>query len=73
MHTKYRRSDLGKIGSAIRSPHAHQRRVGYSLRDGKLTITGVVESYYVKQMTQESLRDVEGVEEVDNQLHVNWD
>ncbi|HWC88728.1 MAG TPA: BON domain-containing protein [Pirellulales bacterium] len=37
-----------------------------------MTLQGIVRSFYQKQMAQESLRDVEGVSEIENQLEVQW-
>jgi osmotically-inducible protein OsmY len=33
---------------------------------------GVVSSYYQKQVAQEAIRRVEGVDEIDNRLEVCW-
>lgn len=40
--------------------------------DGRVTLKGVVSTYYQKQIAQELLRSVEGVREIVNQLEVNW-
>jgi osmotically-inducible protein OsmY len=39
-------------------------------RNGVLTLTGSVPSFYLKQLIQERLRDVRGVERIDNQVNV---
>ena len=41
-------------------------------KDGKLSLRGRLPSYYLKQMLQTILRDVRGVEEIDNQVAVDW-
>ncbi len=39
---------------------------------GCLTLRGQVNSYFAKQMAQETLRSIQGVVEIDNQLDVVW-
>lgn len=55
-----------------RHPHLHRRRVRIEQEPGRLVLRGVVGSFYEKQMAQESLRRVEGVERIDNELEVCW-
>ncbi len=38
---------------------------------GRVVLSGAVPSYFLKQMAQESLRSVEGVEEIQNELEVS--
>ncbi len=58
-----------------RSPHIgcrnHNLRI--ETEQGHVTLLGVVSSYYQKQMAQEALRRVDGVESIENHLEVNWD
>ena len=49
----------------------------FKLREGKaigvkVTLRGVVGTYYQKQMAQEVLRHVDGVFQITNELEVNW-
>ena len=37
-----------------------------------MVLRGVVSSYYQKQMVQETLRRLDGVGHIENQLEVNW-
>jgi osmotically-inducible protein OsmY len=37
-----------------------------------VVVRGTVETYYQKQMAQEIMRRVEGVQKIDNQLEVSW-
>lgn len=39
---------------------------------GRLLLEGRLPSYYLKQMLQTLLRDVEGVEQIDNQVTVDY-
>lgn len=41
-------------------------------RDGRLILEGRLPSYYLKQMLQTMLRDVEGVRQIDNRVAVDW-
>lgn len=46
------------------------RLVSCSFQKGVLTLRGHVSSFYLKQVAQELMRQVEGAEEVNNQLEV---
>ena len=39
---------------------------------GIVVLTGKVNSFFQKQMAQEAIRRVDGVEKIDNQLEVDW-
>jgi len=41
-------------------------------RQGRIILRGTVASYYQKQMAQETLRKIDGVEEIENHLQVHW-
>jgi len=49
-----------------------QARVRVQSRRGKVVLTGTVASYYDKQIAQESLRGLPGIETVQNLLNVHW-
>lgn len=55
-----------------RNPHLPGRNLRCETEAGRVTLRGVVGSYYQKQMAQELLRTIEGVRAIDNQLEVNW-
>lgn len=40
--------------------------------NGTLVLHGRVPSYYLKQILQTTLRDIEGVDQIDNQVQVVW-
>jgi osmotically-inducible protein OsmY len=62
-----------RIDSAIHgNPYLVGHTVRIEMRPGRVVLRGVVPSYYQKQIAQEVVRSVEGVERVDNQLQVNW-
>ncbi|HUY34793.1 MAG TPA: BON domain-containing protein [Pirellulales bacterium] len=52
------------------SPHVPHRNLRFETNRGQVTLHGVVRSYYQKQMAQEVLLGLEGVEHIENQLQV---
>jgi osmotically-inducible protein OsmY len=56
-----------------RSPHLARKRLKLAARQGRLTLEGTVDSSYQKQMAQEALRKIDGVETVENLLEVHWE
>ena len=55
-----------------RNSHLGRRRLRAASDNGRVRLEGTVASYFQKQIAQEAVRRVEGVEEVDNQLEVVW-
>ncbi len=55
-----------------RSPYLTNRNLRFETEQGRVTIRGVVSTYFQKQMAQEALRNVEGVAEITNELEVAW-
>jgi osmotically-inducible protein OsmY len=55
-----------------RSPYLSRRNLRFENSDGHVTIRGVVNTYYQKQMAQEVLRRIDGVSHVHNELEVAW-
>jgi len=54
------------------SPYVDQRKLRLEAHDGRVTLRGTVNTYYQKQMAQEALRSVAGIEEIENELEVSW-
>jgi osmotically-inducible protein OsmY len=54
------------------NPHLAGRRLRFETHEGRVVLHGVVSSYYQKQMAQESLRRLEGIQAIENQLQVDW-
>ncbi len=52
------------------NPYLPKRRVRVETHAGRVVLKGVVHSYFQKQMAQEVLRKIEGVEEISNELEV---
>ncbi len=62
-----------RISSALRhNPYLQARNLRFESREGHVTLHGRVSSWYQKQMAQESLMRVDGVDRVENQLEVCW-
>jgi osmotically-inducible protein OsmY len=62
-----------RVLSALeRNPHLSRRNLRFENNDGRITLRGVVASYYQKQLAQEVLRHVDGVFQISNELEVNW-
>lgn len=49
-----------------------KNNVDFQTHGNCVTLRGKVDSFYQKQMAQEALRRVDGVEEIENLLEVNW-
>jgi osmotically-inducible protein OsmY len=64
---------LDEVRSAVHAdPHLARRNLHFEHRDRRVTMRGTVESYYQKQLAQETLRRIDGVEEIENRLAVCW-
>ncbi len=54
------------------SPHLARKQFRLEARQGRIILRGTVASYYQKQMAQETLRKLDGVDEIENHLQVHW-
>lgn len=64
---------LQRIDSAIQtSPHLSGHHVFCQEESGIVVLHGRVRSFFQKQMAQEALRKLDGVEKVINELEVEW-
>ena len=52
--------------------HGRSQLIRITETDGRLVLEGRLPSYYLKQMLQTVLRDVVGVERIDNRVAVDW-
>jgi osmotically-inducible protein OsmY len=65
------RSLEDKVGSALQqNPHLMGRTLRCETHQGRVTLRGVVRTFYQKQMAQESVRRIDGVDEILNELEV---
>lgn len=62
-----------KVELALRrSPLASKRTMRADSRGGQVTLSGRVPTFYQKQLAQEIVRRIDGVDQVENQLEVSW-
>jgi osmotically-inducible protein OsmY len=62
---------MERVQSAIQSnPFVANRNLRFETREGRVILRGKVGSYFQKQMAQEALRRVDGVEAIENYLEV---
>ncbi len=54
------------------NPYLARRNLRFETEQGRVTLRGVVDTYFQKQMAQESIRNVDGVDEISNELEVTW-
>jgi osmotically-inducible protein OsmY len=60
-----------KVSTALsQNPYLSGRTLRFETEDGRVILRGEVQSYFQKQMAQESLRHVDGVDEIFNELEV---
>jgi osmotically-inducible protein OsmY len=53
-----------------RNPHLYGRTLRFETESGRVTLRGVVRTYFQKQMAQEVVRRIDGVDEICNELEV---
>ena len=53
-------------------PHVRAGDVVCLADQDRVLLQGHVPSYFAKQMVQETLRRLDGVQQIDNQLEVHW-
>jgi osmotically-inducible protein OsmY len=56
----------------LKQANVPERNLRFEASDGRVTLHGTVHSYYQKQMAQEALRRLEGVQTIDNKIEVSW-
>ena len=54
----------------IQNPHFNHRKMRLQMKRGHVVLRGEVASYFEKQMAQEALMVLDGVETIQNQLQV---
>lgn len=55
-----------------RNPRLARRNLRFETEQGCVTLRGVVRTYYEKQIAQETLRHIEGIDRICNELEVTW-
>lgn len=62
-----------RVDAAIQtSPYLAGQQLRFEAADGRVVLKGVVRSYFQKQMAQESLRRIDGIVCIENDLEVAW-
>jgi osmotically-inducible protein OsmY len=56
----------------VSNPHVPAPQVRVEAADGCVVLKGNVRSFFQKQMAQEAIRRIDGVQRIDNVLEVNW-
>lgn len=56
----------------VSSPFVPNRKVNVEADEGHVVLKGHVSSFFQKQMAQEAIRRVDGVQMIDNLLEVRW-
>jgi osmotically-inducible protein OsmY len=59
-------------GALRRSPYVSTNEMRVEESDGVVRLEGAVRSFFHKQMAQELIRRVDGVERIENCLQVKW-
>lgn len=59
-------------GLLSRSPYVAARDLRVEEAEGVVRLEGAVRSFFHKQMAQELIRRVDGVERIENRLQVQW-
>jgi osmotically-inducible protein OsmY len=62
-----------RVDQAIQTnPYINCRTLRFETEGSRVVLQGSVKSYFQKQMAQEAVRKVEGVEQIENCLEVLW-
>lgn len=56
----------------VSSPYVPTKKVDFEAERGHVVLRGHVNSFFQKQMAQEAILRVDGVEMIDNRLEVRW-
>lgn len=73
MQTDEQRTLEQRVDSAIsENPYLTGRKLRFETVDRKVVLKGRVGTYFQKQMAQEAVRTLDGVDTIDNQLEVTW-
>ncbi|MCA9185422.1 MAG: BON domain-containing protein [Pirellulaceae bacterium] len=61
------------VAAAIeKTPELARRHLRFETQDGHVTLRGSVATYFQKQVAQETIRRIDGVAAVSNELEVVW-
>ncbi len=54
------------------NPYIAPKTLRFETSEGRVTLRGRVGTYFQKQMAQEAIRRIDGVQEIANELEVCW-
>ena len=73
METTAQPALLDRVSDALdSSPFVPSGHIRFEADQGRVVLKGHVDSFFQKQMAQEALRRLDGVEKIENLLEVNW-
>ncbi len=53
-------------------PRLSKRNLRFEAEEGQVTLKGSVRSFFEKQIAQETLRRIDGVRQIHNEIEVSW-
>lgn len=56
----------------VHQPHLSVQRIWCDFEAGRLFLRGQVPSFYFKQLAQEAVSDLDGVDQIVNEIEVLW-
>ena len=60
------------VDALDRHPHLSRRRVRVTTEHGRVVLRGRVSSFFEKQLAQEAVRRLDGIQEISNEIEVAW-
>jgi osmotically-inducible protein OsmY len=54
------------------NPYVARKKLRFESQEGRVTLHGTVDSFFQKQMAQEVVRRLDGVDRIENELEVCW-
>ncbi len=55
-----------------RNPRLANRQLRFEAEEGRVTLRGSVRTYFEKQIAQETIRRIDGIQQICNELEVTW-
>lgn len=60
------------INAVVHNPHVNLNTMHIVTRGNDVTIQGTAQTFFEKQMAQEAIRRIDGVDAIENKLEVVW-
>ncbi len=58
--------------TVVHNPHFDHTKMLLKMKEGKVVLEGKVNTFFEKQMVQEALKHVDGIDAIYNHLEVTW-